>query len=165
LRLIGLIMEGQSAVLQIRSLPELILSWKFFLVTRATHVLAEPLINDNWKVVGCLGAMRRLAVSVGRSSLAAQDAAAVCCGFLIDAFSLGLLVAVGVGVAEVEMSANDGVGTAVSTALGEAGAGDPESAEAGPGVAAEPLPEPPTIKVSASTKMVAAAKTTPRRAQ
>lgn len=107
-------------MLQTRSLPELILSWKFFRVTRATHVLAEPLINDNSKVVACFGAMRRFAVSVGRRSLAAQDAGAVCSGFLIDASSLRLFVAEGVGLAETEMSTNVGVETAVSTALGEA---------------------------------------------
>jgi hypothetical protein len=165
LRLIVLIMEGQSTVLQIRSPPELILSWKFFRVTRATHVLSEPLINDNSKVVGCFGAMRRLAVSVGLRSLAAQDAGVICCGFLIDAFSLRLFVAEGVGVAEAEMSTTDGVGTAVSTALADAGAEDAESAEAPLGVAAEPLPVPPMIKVNANTKIVAAANTSPRRAQ
>jgi hypothetical protein len=158
-------MEGQSSVLQIGSLPELILSWKFFRVTRATQVWAEPLINDNWKVVGRFGTMRRLAVSVGRSSLVVQDAGAACCGFLIDAFSLRFFVAEGFGVAEAEMSTNDGVGTALSTALGDAAAEDAESAEAGLGVAAEPLPEPPMIKARASTKIVVAANTSPRRAQ
>jgi len=109
--------------------------------------------------------MRRFAVSVGRRSLAAQDAGAVCSGFLIDAFSLRLFVAEGVGLAETEMSTNVGVETAVSTALGEAWAEDAEAAEAGLGVAAEPLPGPPMIKVNASTKIVAATNTSPRRAQ
>lgn len=165
MRLTVLIMEGQSSVLQIRSLPELILSWKFFRVTRATQVRAEPLINDNWKVVGCFGTMRRFAVSVGRSSLVVQDAGAACRGFLIDAFSLRFFVAEGFGVAEAEMSTTDGVGAGVSTTLGDAAAEDAESAEAGLGVAAEPLPGPPMIKASASTKIVIAAKTSPRRAQ
>ncbi|HEY6688976.1 MAG TPA: hypothetical protein VI094_22520, partial [Propionibacteriaceae bacterium] len=47
------------------------------------------------------------------------------------------LFVAGFGVAEAEMSTNDGVGTADSTALAGAAAG--ESAEAGLGVAAEPL--------------------------
>jgi hypothetical protein len=109
--------------------------------------------------------MRRLAVSVGRSSLAVQDAGAPCWGFLIDAFSLRLFFVEGFGVAEAEMSTNDGVGMAVPPALGDAAAGDAESAEVGPGVAAEPLPEPPMIKASANTKIVVAANTSPRRAQ
>jgi hypothetical protein len=109
--------------------------------------------------------MRRLAVSVGRSSLAVQDAGAACCGFLIDALSLRLFFVEGFGVAGAEMSMNDGVGMAVSTALGDAEAGDAESAEVGMGVAAEPLPGPPMIKASASTKIVVAANTSPRRAQ
>jgi hypothetical protein len=82
--------------------------------------------------------MRRLAVSVGRSSVAVQDAGAACCGFLIDAFSLRLFFVEGFGVAGAEMSMNNGVGMAVSTALGDAAAGDAESAEVGMGVAAEP---------------------------
>jgi hypothetical protein len=87
------------------------------------------------------------------------------CGFLIDAFSLRLFFVEGFGVAGAEMSMNDGVGMAVSTALGDAAAGDAESAEVGMGVAAEPLPGPPMIKASASTKIVVAANTSPRRAQ
>jgi len=94
-----------------------------------------------------------------------QDADAACCGFLTDAFSLRLFFVVGFGVAEAEMSTNDGVGTAVSTALGDAAAKDAEAAEAGLGVAAEPRPGPPMIKASASTKIVVAANTSPRRAQ
>ena len=123
------------------------------------------MINDNWKVVGCFGTMRRLAVSVGRSSLVVQDAGAACCGFLIDAFSLRFFVAEGFGLAEAEMSTTDGGRAGVSTALGDAAAEDAESAEAGLGVAAEPLPGPPMIKASASTKIVIAANTSPRRAQ
>ena len=46
-RLIGLMMEGQSAVLQMRSLPEEIVNSKFFFVTRAMQVSSEPLINDS----------------------------------------------------------------------------------------------------------------------
>src|SRR5512133_850368 len=104
--------------------------------------------------------MRRLAVSVGRSCLAVQDAGAACCGFRIDAFSLRLFFVAGFGVAEAEMSTNDGVGTAVSTALAGGAAG--ESAEAKLRVAAEPLPGPPMIKASASTKIVVAANNSPR---
>ena len=37
-RLIGLMRDGQSAVLQMRSLPESIVNSKFFLVTRAMQV-------------------------------------------------------------------------------------------------------------------------------
>ena len=47
LLLIGLIMDRQSAVLQIRSLPELILNSKFFRVTRAMHVWSDPLIKES----------------------------------------------------------------------------------------------------------------------
>jgi len=97
--------------------------------------------------------------------LVVQDAGAACCGFLIDAFSLRLFVAEGFGVAEAEMSTTDGVGAGVSTALGDAAAGDAESSEVGLGVAAEPLPGPPMIKASASTRIVVAANTSPRRAQ
>ena len=46
-RLIDLMADGQSAVLQIRSLPELIDNSKFFRVTRAMHVWSDPLIKDS----------------------------------------------------------------------------------------------------------------------
>ena len=56
LRLIVLTADGQSLVLHIRPLLEEILNSKFFLVTRATQVRSEPLINDSWNVVRCCGA-------------------------------------------------------------------------------------------------------------
>ena len=50
--LMGLMMDLQSTVLQIWSLPEEILNSKFFRVTRAMQVFSDPLIKDSWNVVG-----------------------------------------------------------------------------------------------------------------
>ena len=47
LLLIGLIIDRQSAVLQIRSLPDEIPNSKFFLVTRAMQVWSDPLIKES----------------------------------------------------------------------------------------------------------------------
>jgi hypothetical protein len=71
--LIGLIMDGQSAVLQIRLLPEFILNSKFFRVTRARQVWSDPLIKDSWNVAGRLSARRCLPVRVCLSSPAGQS--------------------------------------------------------------------------------------------
>jgi hypothetical protein len=111
--------------------------------------------------VRCLGAMRCLPVSVGRSALAAQDSEPA---FLAVARSSLRLLGDDVRAAEADMSTVDGAGTAVFVALADTGAAT-ESDEAGLGVAAEPLLRPLMINIGATTKTITVPSTSPRRAQ
>ena len=167
LPLIGLMTDGQSAVLQMRSLPEEIVNSKFFFVTRAMQVFSEPLINDSWKVVGSLGARRCLPVRVGRSSSAGQSAGLLRLAFFVEAFRV---VAIGAGlvdVAEPVGSTADGVFMAVSIGRGDAELSDVSPATVGGGFAcpAELLLALLMINATATASTAVAPNTTPRRAQ
>ena len=166
LRLIGLMMEGQSAVLQMRSLPEEIVSSKFFFVTRAMQVSSEPLINDSWKVLGFLGARRCLPVKVGRSSSAGQSTGPLRLALFVEAFREVAVGAGLVGVAEATGSTADGVLMAVSVGGGDADVGTRyPAAGGGSACTAELLFMPAMIKAAATASTIAAPNINARRAQ
>jgi hypothetical protein len=159
-------LDGQSAVLQTRSLPESIVNSKFFLVTRAMQVWSEPLINDNWKVLGFFGARRCLPVRVGRSSSAAQSTEPLRSVLFVDAFRVVAFGAV-VDVAEAEGYTAAGVGVAVCIELVDAGLGAGYPATGGDGFAwtAKPLLVPLMINATATASTIVAPKTRARRTQ
>jgi hypothetical protein len=168
LRLIGLMRDGQSAVLQMRSLPEEIVNSKFFFVTRAMQVSSEPLINDSWNVLGFLGARRCLPVRVGRSSSAGQSGGPFRLVFFVEAFRV---VAFGAGLvdgAEAVGSTADDVLVAVAIASGDAELSNVSPAAGGDGLArtAELLLVPVMmINATATASTIAAPNINARRAQ
>ncbi len=85
--MIGVIAVAQSLVLQIRSLPEWILSSKFLEFTETAQVSGEPLITERAKVAGSLSFRVRSPVKVVRSSAPVQSPASDLVG-LDDAVGL-----------------------------------------------------------------------------
>jgi hypothetical protein len=165
--LMGVMMDLQSTVLQTRSLPVEILNSKFFRVTRARHVLSDPLIKDSWNVVGRLSARRCLPVRVGRSSSAGQPMGLRSGVFFVDAVRV---VACSSGLADevgTEGITAHGVRMAVGIELRDAELGIVNPAVEGDGFActAEPILAPPMINSTATPSTIVAPKISPRRAQ
>jgi len=165
--LMGLMMDLQSTVLQIWSLPEEILNSKFFRVTRAMQVFSDPLIKESWNVVGRLSGRRCLPVRVGRSSPAGHSTGLASGVFFLDAVRV---VACRSGPADevgTEGITAHGVRTAVGIELGDAELGIVNPAVEGDGFActAEPILAPPMINSTATASTIVAPRISPRRAQ
>ncbi|MBA3529464.1 MAG: hypothetical protein H0T91_09195 [Propionibacteriaceae bacterium] len=93
--LTGFAEREQSAEVQIRSLPENMVSSKFFWVTVTVQAWEAPLINDKAKVASCFGLRRCGPVSVGRNRDGSHSCSVAFAGGrpgLVDVFVLAWVV-------------------------------------------------------------------------